>query len=174
MAALELDYARRLYGDERTGRRVLVLALVALVALGAYLGYVNAQIDKHRGEASLIEQSLRRQTGQVRPLGARELEAQLASARAVMRRLSLPWDALFRAIESADAKTVALLTIQPNAERRTLAISGEAKAFEHVLDYIRQLERSDPLVNVHLTNHKIEQQDPQKPVRFTLVADWAG
>jgi hypothetical protein len=174
MAALELDYVRRWYGDERTGRWLLALALLVLATLGGFLWHVNSQINRFHGEVGRIEQSLREQTGQLRPLSPRELEEHLASARVVMRRLSLPWDALFRAIESADAKSVALLTIQPNPERRTLAISGEAKGFEHVLEYIRQLERSDPLVNVHMTNHKVEQQDPQKPVRFTLLADWAG
>lgn len=173
MAALELDYVRRWYGNDRAGRGLLAVALMVLVALGGYVWYVNSQIERYHGEVGRIEQSLRQQTGQVRPLSPRELEEHLASARVVMRQLSLPWDALFRAIESADA-TVALLTIQPNPERRTLAISGEAKAFEHVLEYIRQLELSDPLANVHLTNHKIEQQDPQTPVRFTLQADWAG
>jgi hypothetical protein len=173
MPALELDYVRRWYGDDRTGRWLLVLGLLVLAAVGGYLWRLNAQIDRFHGEVGRIEQSLRQQSGQVRPLSAREVETQLAAARVVMRQLSLPWEALFRAVESADARNVALLTIQPNAERRTLAISGEAKAFEHVLEYVRQLERSDPLVNVHLTNHKIEQQDPQRPVHFTLVADWA-
>jgi len=174
MAALELDYVRRWYGDERTGRRILILGALVMAILLGLLWYLSVQINHYHGEVSRIEQSLRQKTGQVRPLGPRELEAQLTSARAIMHRLSLPWDGLFNAVESGDAKTIALLSIQPNPERRTVTISGEAKNYDSVLAYIRLLEKSDPLVNVHMTNHKVELKDPQKPVSFTLLADWTN
>jgi hypothetical protein len=168
---LELDYRRSIAGDRRLGIAVLALAAGLFAGAVVYYDGLADDIARHEAELGRLAREHNRPSA-ASTLSARELAAQLAAAKGVLRQLSLPWGGLFRAVESTDAKTVALLAIQPNAEKRTVLLQGEAKSLEHALDYVRKLEQSGPLANVHLTSHRIEQQDPQKPVRFTLAADW--
>lgn len=97
---------------------------------------------------------------------------ELRQARAVVQQLDLPWDELFRSVESADAPTVALLGIESAADRKRLQITAEAKNFEAMLRYIRELEGRELFAQVYLSSHQIQLQDPQRPVRFMLSASW--
>jgi hypothetical protein len=51
-------------------------------------------------------------------------------------------------------------------------INGEAKNFEAMLQYITQLEKREEFGPVYLQSHQIQQQDPDRPVRFSLLATW--
>ena len=65
-----------------------------------------------------------------------------------MQQLSLPWDALFKAVEPMGEQEVALLSIQPNVDKRIVRLTGEAKNFKALLAYLTFLEHSKTLNNV--------------------------
>jgi len=102
-----------------------------------------------------------------------QLAAEIKRANGIIRQLNLPWDRLFLAMESAASDRVALLSIQPDARKRTIRISGEAKNLEAMLDYLARLRSQEILSQVVLASHEIKAQDPDKPVRFSLSAKWA-
>jgi len=75
-------------------------------------------------------------------------------------------------VEGAAGKDVALLAIQPDKHKGEVVIGGEAKDVAAMLNYMRRLNDARQLSEVVLLSHQIEQQDPQKPVRFNLSAKW--
>jgi hypothetical protein len=92
----------------------------------------------------------------------------------VLRRLSLPWDSLFLTMESAAGGEVALLALEPDAEKQVVKVSGEAKDFTALLNYVTRLEAQEAFGPVYLQSHQVQLQDPQRPVRFALHAVWKG
>jgi Tfp pilus assembly protein PilN len=100
------------------------------------------------------------------------LALEVKRANEVLRQLSIPWGGLFQTLESAGGKDVALLALEPDTEKRLVKISGEAKSIAAMLDYIKQLENRDVLGTVYLQSHHVQLQDPEKPVRFELLAIW--
>jgi len=51
-------------------------------------------------------------------------------------------------------------------------ITGQAKNMESTLSYIKRLEEIEGLSQVYLLKHQIDQSDPNKPVGFTILAQW--
>lgn len=90
----------------------------------------------------------------------------------LIARLQLPWEALFHEIESAQSKDIALLAVQPNAERRSLMLEGEARNASAALDYIVALEAQPSLADVNLVSHEVRREDAEKPIRFSITAEW--
>ena len=86
--------------------------------------------------------------------------------------MGLPWETLFQKLESASNDNIALLAIDPDSNKGKIRISGEAKDFDALLEYIRILQKTDFFINVYLQHHQIQELDPEKPIRFTLDASW--
>lgn len=99
-------------------------------------------------------------------------EGQMQQALVVVEQLALPWSPLFSAIERAHTETVALLAVQPDAQRRSVTIIGEAKGYEDVLAYVARLREEARLKNVYLVGNEVREDQPQRPVAFTVSADW--
>jgi Tfp pilus assembly protein PilN len=110
------------------------------------------------------------------PASVRGDERQLAvhwqrSAR-VARELAAPWARLFAVLETAADQPVALLSIEPDAVRGELVLTGEARDQEALLAYYRYLQGQAVLSAVVLQAHQVNRQDRQKPVRFRVSARW--
>jgi hypothetical protein len=100
---------------------------------------------------------------------ARALAADVARANAVAARLQVPWDALFSDLEVAGGEGVTLLGFEPEGGMRRLRISGEARRFEDLTQYLRRLEGTPAFRNVFLTAHELRDRGL---LTFTLTADW--
>lgn len=94
-------------------------------------------------------------------------------ARDTVQRLAMPWDSLFRALESTASDKVALLAIDPEAKSGTVVISGEATDYGAALDYVARLGRSGALDRPHLVRHEIARDEAQNPVKFSISANWS-
>ena len=70
----------------------------------------------------------------------------------------------------ASTADVAILQLQPEAQQRLLRVVGEARNQEAMFEYLRRLERTEPLWNVHLVSHQVQLEDPQRSVQFSLQA----
>lgn len=99
---------------------------------------------------------------------AKALAADVLRANAVAARLQVPWDALFTDIELAAGEGVTLLGLEPEGGMRRLRITGEARRFEDLTQYLRRLEGTPALHNVFLTGHELR----DRGLTFTLTADW--
>lgn len=101
-----------------------------------------------------------------------KLEAQFQEAERVLQQLAMPWSPLFQSIEQAHTDEVALLSIQPDPQRRSVTITGEAKDYADVLVYVTRLRDQAKLTNVHLVGNELREDDPQRPMAFTVSANW--
>ena len=176
MRALQLDYRIDRTPTPWLGLMLLASVLLTLVMLGRYYQDLESNHAALMARVDRLE-SLSGGRAQIaaRPLGEQAARAQILEvqyANQVLRQLSLPWNALFKALEDSTGQNVALLSLEPDAQKGTVKIRGEAKYLGATLHFVKQLGTSGVFASVFLQNHEVQQQDPQKPVRFTLVAEW--
>lgn len=173
MRPLFLDYQRRRNAISGAGIALLLAGLAAA-------GYGGMRYYDLSSEISLLEE--KRLTLEHRMHGAsqkrpfsqnpQQLAAEIKLANEVVAQLTLPWDALFKDVEMAPSDRVALLAIQPDAQKHLIKITGEAKDFDAMLEYIKFLQARGSFAGVYLQSHHIQQQVAEKPVRFALIATW--
>jgi hypothetical protein len=170
MRPLSLDYVRRPISWPAW------MLLVAAVAVAAGMGraYFSAKKELQALEAVRDGALSRASTKLVdrRVVYPLSLKENLVYANGVVLSLALPWDMLFRTVEGTGSVPVALLAVQPDAQKRQVKISGEAKDYAALLTYIARLDESGTLRNVHLLSHQRKQDDPQHPLLFTVAASW--
>ncbi len=175
MERMHLDFLQP--HARRPGLGVLLLLVGAVVT-----GVLLAQHYEVSREAALLDERIsdasrmaRRSMPRLEPrrAGGRALAEEIRDANAVIERLNVPWDALFRDLEAVSGEGVALLAIQPDAASRKVRIAGEARKLEAVLAYVERLEARDGLSNVYLLAHEMRDAPP-RPVAFTLTAQWTG
>jgi hypothetical protein len=152
-------------------------------ALLALAGLATAwHADRHARLAESLEQLARQRDvlalrlngprgaahGRVDP----SVQSRVARASPVLAHLALPWDALFGAVEAADSRRLALLTLEPNARDASLRLSGEAASMAELMAYIDRLGRQPLLAQVHLANFETVQRDGAQVVVFGVQARW--
>jgi Tfp pilus assembly protein PilN len=99
-------------------------------------------------------------------------QREVDAARHILGELMLPWDALFRSIEESIGADAALLAIEPDAAKRVVRISGEARSYLAILNLMLRLESQQMLTGVHLVQHLIREDVAERPYQFTLAASW--
>ena len=172
MRALSLDF-RRDRPPHWGGPLLLLVALGATAGLGLHQWQLAAETAVLEARLRTAKPALRR-PAHASAAGAdvQRVLLELRQARETVQQLGVPWDELFRTVEAVDAPSVALLGIESSADRRRIQLSAEAKDFDAMVRYIQALERRALFADVQLNSHQIQQQDPQRPVRFVLSATW--
>jgi len=167
---LELDYVAPARRARWIG--VLLLAVSLFIAADLVLRYREAQFALQRFETARGLLSVERRP--VRAIARERLEEHAKAAQSAIRQLALPWAALVRTLEAAALKDVAILQLQPDAQQRLLRLTAEARGLEAMLEYLRRLAAAPGLSEVHLLGHQVREDDPQRPVHFTLQASFRG
>jgi Tfp pilus assembly protein PilN len=173
MRRLELDFLRVGGARKRIGSAFLAVGVMAAVLSGAL--YVQLADELASAEAKVHQSTIaaRRSALAARPRGDMQRVAlEMKRAGEVAVQLKLPWNELFASVEAAATPDVALLSIESDTGGRRVKIAAEARDPGAMLEYLRFLGAQPGLANVYLQNHQVQQQDPQKPVRFVLGADW--
>ena len=170
MARLDLDYQSRLKPFPWAGLALLALALLASVLVAVYYRGVTEEIVNLESTTGKARAAGRQMTGSEREM--KEMALEIKHANDVLGQITLPWDKLFQAVEWSSGKDIALLTIEPDAEKHVVKISGEAKNIAGVLNYLKHLAAQEIFNSVYLQSHQVQEQNPEKPVRFALVAAW--
>ncbi len=174
MRSLRLDYRDDGGLRKMLGYLLLILVLLLAVAMGLYFNQLR-QENMHL--ESLVDSMEARINGNVKASEVSQIPpVKLAeiikfSNRAI-HQLNLPWDILFSQLEAAKSDGVALLGIEPNAKSNAIKVEGEAKDYSAMIKYVRSLSEQGVLQGVYLTQHKMDDQNPDKPIRFTLEASW--
>jgi hypothetical protein len=172
MRRLNLDYV----GAHPWSGGSLLLACGAALAAAALWQFQALERDRASVAAASITIPERAGAPQRSPARQRaeaaETARQAAQANAVIDRLSLPWGELFSTFELATSDEIALLAIEPDARKRAVKVSAEARTAKEMLDYIKRLQRAPLLEGVLLQKHELRTEDPERPLRFVVVATW--
>ena len=171
MTRLRLDYQRRMTPFPVAGGVLLATALAISILAASY--YYRLMVRTADWEASLkkFEQaSGRPATGSYQ--GMRGGVQDIKQATEVLRQLTLPWEDLFHAVESSTDREITLLGLEPDMEKHVVNISCEAKNIAAMLNFTKRLEGQHEFASVYLQSHQIQEYDPDRPVRFSLVAFW--
>ena len=100
------------------------------------------------------------------------LVAEWTRAIAVADELNIPWEKLFATLEAESQRPVAILSLDPDAQKREIILTGEAKNFEEMLGYYRLLQQQEIFSGLVLHTHQVNHQDREKPIRFRVTANW--
>ena len=173
MSGLNLDYQKNAPFPWLGAFLLGAMAIVA-IAIVTYVGNLRNQADALQAK---LERVSARETARVasvatRDIGKVDLAQEIKSANEVLHQLSVPWDELFKAVESSSGSHVTLLALEPDFDRKQVKISGEANNYKTIMRYITVLEKQEVFGAVYMQNHDIRQDDPDMPVRFTLLANW--
>ncbi len=173
MRRLTLDFAERT-ALNKTGLALLAAGAIAAAACADQWLDLREQVALSEARVADLKRLAQRKMNRVDERGpdAKELNAEAQRANAILRQMTVPWNELFRSLETASGESVALLSIQPDAAGQQLRIAGEAKNVAALFAYMTQLERNATLVRVILTGHEIKANGSQRPIRFSLTAEW--
>jgi len=161
---------------DRRPLRLGLLLLVLAVEISLWVG--GQAVEGQRALETLQAERQALQPVPDPPKAALSLEdqqrqhAELKMAQGVIDRLDTPWGVLFAAVDSAFDDQVTLLNVEPDAERRDVQLTAEAKDLAAMQAYVRQIQNSPTFVDAYLASHQINQQDPLRPVRFIVHARW--
>jgi hypothetical protein len=170
-ARLDLDFssARRTgpmgWAVLALGATAAVLAAVQFQSAQASLKALNGELNNAAGRIASAEGGTR--TGP--PLDPRVSKA----ANQVARELQVPWAELLAALESVPTPEVAMLGVEPSAQRHVVRITAEAKNAAAMLDYLEALH-GHQFTDIWLLSHQIQVQTPGTPTRFIVQLKWSG
>jgi hypothetical protein len=172
MNALQLDFHPRAARASRPlAWGALALAAIAAGATAAHLLRANDALADLRAHHDVLEARARPVPRRTEVIGP-ELAHRIVSANQAIAALAVPWDALFRSIESADARGLGVMSLVPNARTHLLRLSGEAKTVPDLLAYVDRLAALRTLQQVHLEGYETVVRDGTPVVSFTVAATW--
>lgn len=172
MRELQLDYQRKPSNLTLLGMIVCVSAVGVLVQMMLQYRHINAESRMMEAKVQQFENRVARTAGTNVKRDVRSLAAEVKQANHVLRMLGLRWDSVFAAVAEAHRDGIALLAFAPEPEKGIVKINAEAKNFSVMLDYVQRLEAQPALESVYLQSHNMQNDNPQKPVRFVITADW--
>jgi len=164
---VRLDFTRLVRTPAWPGWLLLVLSITSSAYTAVEFRRLQAETEIAQGRL----ERLRARSPQA-PRDAKLAQVQteeLRRAGRVTRHIALPWESLFRSVEEAATRKVALLALQPDASQNLVRITAESREFADALEFVRRLEETRRLRGVHLASHLVVEQDPQKPVRFVVI-----
>jgi len=173
MKKLALDFQR---GPRAALWPQAVLALLAFAfAFDVAWTYAETRIEVERLRTRLERLPAAPERQSMLKVAQRPVsEQEWKFARDTIRRLATPWDALFGALERSRIDSVALLSVEPDPEARSVLLQGEARDYLAILSYVENLREQPALSRVHLTRHESRQTEPQRPLQFSISASWGG
>lgn len=168
--AILLDFAAPRVRNTIAGVVLLSFGLLALAAAGYEYYSLNA---RRAGLELKLATSLR----QSRPDPAKDARTArvIDEASGIATQLGTPWTNMLADLELASRDSqgqVAVLAIEPDQEKHRVRISAESKDLSQALAYLTRLQAGKTLKFPMLDSHEVVTDDKERPVRFTLTADW--
>jgi hypothetical protein len=170
-APLELDFIA-------TSRQVSLVGVLVLMLGTAAAAWTVTDYRELSIQSVLLEMELDSAAPRTGRSG-RSVEVDLRAvedAKDAVRELSRPWSQLLNDLEvagEASRQNVALLSIEPDLEKRRVRIGAEARTLPAALAFLQQLQEAGTLEYPLLDNHKVREDVRERPVYFELTADWS-
>lgn len=173
--ALDFISSSPLGGAQARGLGLVILAISLVIASFAWERYESLRLANealarrlsalHAPPVKIVRSTTATTSMAISPQAKQALEQTIEA-------LSMPWEPLLQAIERADMGDIALLGLDPDSQKQEVVITGEAKNLYAVLDYVQRLLAQGVLTEVVLQKHSVAEDNPDKPVSFTIVAHW--
>lgn len=173
MRAIQLDFASS-RKPSMLGLLMFALALLALMMVWQRHTHINqALLTLDQSILELKERKgLKPAEPQLQSKSSADLLANIEEAKKLASFLMIPWGDVLNALEASALDDLALLAIEPDAKKRQLKITAEAKNKDIMFNYLEKLEVSSELANVYLLKHEVFDDVDQHPIRFVAVASW--
>lgn len=182
MKRIHIDFAprsvqRAILRTPHFGWLALVIALTLWAGIAIKAGTLFHQKDIAEAELKNVQSRVRarlaEQTARAQAIKKITIsDAQAAAVNSAIAQLNLPWRDLFHAIENATPASVALISIEPDAKKHLIKAVAETKNGNAMIAYIEQLKKETFFNHVALTKHEVNEQDPNRPIRFQFEAQW--
>lgn len=168
MARLDFDFHAQ---PSRPGKLGMALALAGCVALGWAWNNLQAARATEAGLATRIAA-----LEQARPRAAakpatRANTAADATQALVRAQLDFSWQPAFDALAAARSSKIALVSLDAVQAKSHIKLVAEARQLADAVEFIEALQQQPGIRRAALTQHEVQSDDPEKPVRFNLLLE---
>jgi hypothetical protein len=150
----------------------IAAALALAVPLATSVLHYRAEVREHGRRVEQVAARTRAEAPRPKAPPVPVPAAQAGAVNAAVLQLNLPWRGLHDAVQAATPPTVALLALEPDAKKRSLRITAEARGSDDMIAYVEALQQVDWFDAVALVRHEVNEQDPNRPLRFQVDAQW--
>jgi hypothetical protein len=168
MARLDFDFHAQ---PARPGRLGIALALAGIAAM-AWV-WMNLQTARAT-EAGLALQIAELEQTRPRPLAkplARTGDATQAARAGVAAQLAYSWQPAFDALAAARSSKIALVSLDAVQAKSQMKLVAEARQLADAVKFIEALQQQPGIRRAALTQHEVQADDAEKPVRFNLLLE---
>lgn len=154
--------------------------LLALLVAGMALVWLCFQVYQTQQEMQALEQATRNVQNNITDHinSAQKSQAQnkqtdlskeeLKALNNVVKQLNIPWQDIFKQLEKTIPPDIALLSIEPDAQRSQIRLQAEAESLDSLLRYASTLQNYGIFGRLNYSKHETNEQDPNKPARLTF------
>lgn len=175
MPKLRIDFAAPEHRGGAAGWWVLGIALACAVGTGGTHYHVMSEAASIEARLDAIEVRPRAAMAPAvaDPARALQLRKRAESAGRIVDSLEHPWIGLLDDIETAGVRGISLLSLEPDADKLTVRLSGEAVDRDALSRYLERLGEARSLREVRLSKHEWQQRGAVSALRFVVSARWA-
>jgi hypothetical protein len=156
----------------RPGKLGIALALLGVLVLGWVWNTLQTARATEAGIAlqiAAIEQE--QQRNQFKP--AVNAAVQIAQA-GVAAQLAYSWQPAFDALAASHTEKIALVSLDAMQAKSQLKLVAEARQLADAVDFIDVLQQQPRVKRVTLTQHEVQRDADQQPVRFSILVELSG
>lgn len=172
MSRYDLDFARPSARPALVGVVLLAAGAALLLATLADSRTLTEQRDEQAGQIAHLEEAARA-AAKPKPIAQQrlKLDAGEASQAKILASLNYHWQTAFAALDDAQSKKIALLSVNAAQARQQLRIVAEARTLSDALDYVARLNQQAGVRRAVLQQHEVLEDAEFKPVRFTVLTE---
>ena len=166
---IHLDFAPENHRSPALGWILFVLGVTSLALAALQFHSAHAARSREADELHELQARVAKIGANSRSVPSDSREARETAA--VIRELRVPWPMLLGVFEGAATQNVALLSVEPTPAQQQVRLTAEAKNVQSMFEYLEALRR-EPLTDVVLVSHQINEKAAGTPVRFQAQAKW--
>ena len=168
-----INLATRRIFDQRRVDRACTIALVVLAILlaGSVLlfSWNLGEMRRLDAEATAAGKKLTRPLPSISEKDRAAILADISFYNEIIKRKTYGWLTFLRQVEAATPNGISLTLLSPDREKGSIAITGWARDFKAIAEYLEMLENSETFYDVLLLSHKnVELWEQAKGITFSI------
>jgi hypothetical protein len=168
MARLDFDFHARPARPGKLGVMLVLGGIAALVWVWTNLHAARAVEAGLAMQIAAIEQA--RPHAAAKPVTPAD-DAARATRMRVSAQLAYSWQPTFDALAAARSSKIALVSLDAIQNKSQLKLVGEARQLADAIAFIESLQQQPGIRRAALTEHEVQADDPQHPVRFNILVE---